>query len=57
MYTKDKNHIVKYRISENDYLLLQKISYQYNISVSQLVRNIISDYLSKGEDHANIKTD
>ena len=57
MYTKDKNRIVKYRISENDYLLLQQISYQYNISVSQLVRNIISDYLSKGEDYANIKTD
>ena len=57
MYTKDKNRIVKYRISENDYLLLQQISYQYNISVSQLVRNIISDYLSKGEDYVNIKTD
>ena len=39
-----KSKTINIRMSESDYLLLEKIRYNHNISISQLVRDAIIFY-------------
>lgn len=41
MYTKDKKNQICVRISEDDYINLNRLADKYNITVSVLCRNII----------------
>lgn len=47
MYTKDKDKRINLRISYNDYIKLIQISKDYNISFSDLIRNILKTFLSQ----------
>lgn len=47
MYTKDKNTMIHFRLSDNDYNDLKICADQYNLSVSLFCRQILTMYLSE----------
>ena len=54
MYTKDKIIMISFRLTPFENAKLKKIADRNNISVSLLCRNIITLYLSKEKEDANI---
>lgn len=47
MYTKDKNTMIHFRLSDNDLKDLKLYADQYNLSVSLFIRQILTMYLSE----------
>lgn len=57
MYTKDKNKIISCRLNDEQFSILVATASNYNISVSILCRNIITQYINERiENYANFQT-
>lgn len=59
MYTKNKNKMIHFRLSDNDYNDLYELSKHYKLSVSQFSRQILTMYLAERRivHNANNETD
>lgn len=57
MYTKDKNKMIGFRLNDEQFSILVATASNYNISVSVLCRNIITQYINERiENYANFQT-
>lgn len=57
MYTKDKNKMIGFRLNDEQYSILSTTASNYNISISILCRNIITQYINERiENYANLQT-